>query len=473
MDKRPEGPANASQAPSSTSQSNGNRQRIPSRQAIALILVHADPASEIGKGEAWGQNTYVRQVGEALERLGWQVDMFTRKTSPEAPTIVQHSPHCRTIRLVAGPQEPVHRDRLFDYLPEFVEAFKKFQTKETANYPLVHTNYWLGGWVGLQLKQHSNIQLVHTFHSLGSLKYQGVAEPPDVATLRMGVERQILEAADRVIATSPQEQEYLWANISANSRVNMIPCGADMASFHTIPKEEARRALGISADERVVLYVGRFEPYKGIETLVKAFARLKHENLIEQDPDALKLMIVGDSDPDSTTRGERQRIAQQVRDLNLQSATSFAGRVGHDRLPLYYTAADVCVVPSHFEPFGLVAIEAMACGTPVVASDVGGLRFTVIPEETGLLAPPRDDVAFSDAIARILNDPQWATKMTTLASARVQQNFSWAGIAGQLSNLYRHLLAESIMHGGTPMMDASRWQDPALAAPVETLTKAS
>lgn len=472
MDSRSEDPGTASQTPSTKSQAIGSRQSIPTRQAIALILVQADPASEIGKGEAWGQNIYVRQVGEALERLGWQVDMFTRKTSPEAPSIVQHSPHCRTIRLVAGPEEPIHRDRLFEYLPEFVEAFRKFQSKE-ANYPLVHTNYWLGGWVGLELKKHSNIQLVHTFHTLGSLKYQGVDPLPEVATLRMDVERQILEQADRVIATSPQEQDYFWANISANSRINMIPCGADMESFHVIPKDDARRALKIDANERVVLYVGRFESYKGIDTLVDAFARLKREHLV-QDPDAaLKLIIVGDSDPDLVTRSERQRIARQVADLGLQDSTVFAGRVGHDRLPLYYTAADVCVVPSHFEPFGLVAIEAMACGTPVVASDVGGLRFTVIPEETGLLAPPRDEEAFATAIARILNDPQWANKMTTLASARVQQNFSWAGIAGQLSNLYRHLLAESIMHcGTTPTMEASRWQE-TTTPPAEVLTKAS
>lgn len=459
------------------------RPKVPARQAIALISDHGDPAAEIGKEEAGGQNVYVRQVGEALAKLGWQVDMFTRKVKPDDPAIVQHSPHCRTIRLVAGPQEFVPRDQLFNYMPEFVESFQKFQAKEGTNYPLVHTNYWMSAWVGLQLRERSNIQLVHTYHSLGAVKYQSVPLRPASAETRLAVEQEILEKAHCVVATSPQEEEMLRSLVSQQGQIEVIPCGTDIANFHTMPKAEARVALGFAPDDAIVLYVGRFDPRKGIETLVRAFARLKagaecpvvdmNGSCLQPPayqilPSKLKLVIVGGSEPGQLDGQERQRLEHLVQDLGLAEQTQFVGRVGHDRLPLYYTAADVCVVPSHYEPFGLVALEAMACGTPVVASAVGGLKFTVIPEETGLLVPPQDDEKFADAINRILSDELWARKLRRQAPIRVQQNFSWSGVAARLSDLYRRLLAQSISHAGLLSVN-----DESLVVPASSLTIAS
>lgn len=430
-----------------------SRRAVPNRQAIALISDHGDPAADIGKEEAGGQNVYVRQVGEALAKLGWQVDMFTRKVRPDDPAIVQHAPHCRTIRLVAGPQKFIPRDQLFDYMPEFLQAFQAFQAKEGSNYPLIHTNYWMSAWLGLQLKQHSNVQLVHTYHSLGVVKYQATAQRPPIAETRLEIERQILDMADRIVATSPQEQEVLRTLVSVAGQIDVIPCGTDIQTFHAIPKADARAALGLRPDEAIVLYVGRFDPRKGIDTLVQAFAQLhqqRMQNLDGYQPaspiphESLRLVIVGGSDAESADGEERARIEQLVANLGIKHQVIFAGQVGHDRLPLYYTAADVCVIPSHYEPFGLVAIEAMACGTPVVASDVGGLRFTVVPEETGLLVAPQDVTAFAQAIARVLSDEIWSRKLRRQASLRVQQNFSWAGVAARLSHLYRQLLAQSI-----------------------------
>ncbi|UBF27715.1 glycosyltransferase family 1 protein [Kovacikia minuta CCNUW1] len=422
---------------SATSPYVSSRRNAPNRQAIALISDHGDPAAEIGKEEAGGQNVYVRKVGEALAKLGWQVDMFTRKSRPDDAKIVQHSPHCRTIRLTAGPEEFIPRDQLFDYMPEFVESFQKFQSKEGTNYPLIHTNYWMSAWVGLRLREASNIQLVHTYHSLGAVKYQAVPHKPAIADTRLAVEQQILEQANCVVATSPQEEEMLRTLVSQQGCIEVIPCGTDISTFHTIPKAEARAKLGLKQNEAIILYVGRFDPRKGIETLVRACAELKdHTNL--------RLVIVGGSEPGSVDGEERERIERIVAELGLTEQTLFAGRVGHDLLPLYYTAADVSVIPSHYEPFGLVAIEAMACGTPVVASDVGGLKFSVVPEETGLLVPPQDVDGFAQAIDRILSDEIWARKLRKQASLRVQQNFSWSGVAVHLSNLYRHLLAQSI-----------------------------
>ncbi|WP_072016415.1 glycosyltransferase [Neosynechococcus sphagnicola] len=426
------------------------RSTHPSRQAIALISDHGDPAATIGKEEAGGQNVYVRQVGEALAKLGWQVDMFTRKSHRDDATIVQHSPYCRTIRLTAGPETFIPRDQLFQHMPEFVAALLQFQAREGTNYPLMHTNYWMSAWVGLQLQQQRQVQVVHTYHSLGAVKYQAVDHRPEIAATRLAIERQILEEANCVVATSPQEQEQLRSLVSAQGNIEVIPCGTDLQTFHVMPKAEARSALqqrelshlGWHPDEQIVLYVGRFDPRKGIETLVRAVADLKARSSTE----TLRLLIVGGSDPKQADGQERSRLEALVHDLGLAEHTHFVGQVGHDRLPLFYTAADVCVIPSHYEPFGLVAIEAMACGTLVVASDVGGLKFTVVPGETGWLVPPRDVTAFADAIDRVLSNGLSGRKMRKQAALRVQQNFSWTEVAIQLSDLYRRLLARSLSH---------------------------
>jgi D-inositol-3-phosphate glycosyltransferase len=426
------------------------RAKIPTRQAIALISEHGDPAAEIGKDAAGGQNVYVRQVGESLAKLGWQVDMFTRKSNPNDPTIVQHSEHCRTIRLIAGPATYIPRDELFQYMPEFVASFQKFQQQEGITYPLAHTNYWMSGWVGLELQRLQNIQLVHTYHSLGAVKYQSVSEIPAIAQTRLAVEQRLLERSHSIVATSPQEEADLKTLVSRIGKISVIPCGTNVSTFRPISKTEARKQLGLSAKEKIVLYVGRFDKRKGIETLVRATSELRAqlEQGEEINPQHLKLMVVGGSDPNEADGAERRRIEDLVTELDLTANTEFVGMVGHDRLALYYTAADVCVVPSHYEPFGLVAIEAMACGTPVVASAVGGLKFTVISEETGLLVPPHDVAKFAHAIERIFTDEIWARKLCKQASARVKQKFSWTGVAIQLSDLYRHLLVRSLSNSG-------------------------
>ncbi len=424
------------------------RTQIPTRQSIALISEHGDPAAELGKDAAGGQNVYVRQVGESLAKLGWQVDMFTRKTNTDDKTIVEHSPHCRTIRLTAGPETYIPRDELFEHMPAFVAAFQKFQQKEGTNYPLIHTNYWMSGWVGLQLQRLQNVRLVHTYHSLAAVKYQSVSEIPAIATTRLAIEKDILEQAHCVVATSPQELADFRNLVSTNGKVEIIPCGADVSNFHPISKSEARKSLGIDAKHKILLYVGRFDRRKGIETLVRATAQLRSQLTEGVNPSTLKLLIVGGSDPREADGAEQRRIEEIVTDLDLTIDTEFVGMVGHDRLPLYYTAADVCVIPSHYEPFGLVAIEAMACGTPVVASAVGGLKFTVISEETGLLVPPHDVAEFAHAIDRILTDDIWARKVRKQASERVRQNFSWTGVAIQLSDLYRRMLVQSLLDPG-------------------------
>lgn len=223
--------------------------------------------------------------------------------------------------------------------------------------------------------------------------------------------------------------------VSTKGNIDIIPCGTDIHRFGSLTKDAARSAIGIEPDAKMLFYVGRFDERKGIETLVRAVGRSQFRG-----KEKLKLVIGGGSRPGQSDGIERDRIEKIVAELGMSEFTIFPGRIGDEILPAYYTAADVCVVPSHYEPFGLVAIEAMACGTPVVASDVGGLQFTVVPEETGLLAPAKDDVAFATAIDRILANPDWKNQLGKSARKRVEEKFSWDGVANQLSDLYTTLL---------------------------------
>ncbi|MBD2465348.1 glycosyltransferase [Oscillatoria sp. FACHB-1407] len=411
---------------------------VTQKHRIALISVDGDPAAEIGQEEAGGQNVYVRQIGEFLADLGWQVDMFTRRSHPDQAEIVQHRDNCRTIRLKTGPAKFMGRDDLFDLLPEFVQEFQAFQQKQAQPYSLIHTHYWLSSWVGMKLKKLQPLVQVHTYHSLGAIKYRTIDDIPPIATKRLAVEKTCLETVDCVVATSPQEQEHMRSLVSTKGHIEMIPCGTDIQRFGSVDQATARKLLGIPPETKLVLYVGRFDKRKGIETLVRAIAQSE----LRGDAN-LKLMIGGGSSPGRSDGIERDRIESIVRELGLSDITEFPGRLDQSVLPNYYAAADVVVVPSHYEPFGLVPIEAMACRTPVVASNVGGLQFTVVSEVTGLLVPPKDDAAFAKAIDRILSNPTWRNELGQTARQRVEIGFSWSSVAARLGQLYTTLLHQA------------------------------
>jgi glycosyltransferase involved in cell wall biosynthesis len=406
------------------------------KNRIALISVSGDPAAEIGQEEAGGQNVYVRQVGLALAKQGWIVDMFARRISPEQAAVVQHAPNCRTIRLTAGPAKFIPRDEVFGYLPEFVQQILAFQQKEGYQYPLVHSNYWLSSWVGMELKKHQPLCQVHTYHSLGAVKYRTIDNLPNIASTRLAVEKACLETADRIVATSPQEQEHMRQLVSTKGRIEIVPCGTDIERLGSLERLAARQELDLPAEAKVVLYVGRFDQRKGIETLVRAIAQSTHHGNSD-----LRLMIAGGYRLGESDGLEFERIKGLVTELGIEDIVTFPGRLTESDLPIYYAAANVCVVPSHYEPFGLVAIEAMACRTPVVASKVGGLQFTVIPEITGLLVPPQNDTAFAQAIDRILGDTAWGEELGNMARQRVEIALSWDSVASRLSALYNNLLA--------------------------------
>jgi len=427
--------------------------------SLALISVHGDPAAEIGREEAGGQNVYVRAVGEALARRGWRVDMFTRWVNPADDREVWHGPHCRTVRLAAGPVEFIPRDRLFEHLPAFVDQWLAWTAQHRRRYDLIHSNYWLSSWVGMELAAALGIPQVHTYHSIGAVKYgtaleggaiaaldpvldsaSGQAFPetpalPAVAQRRLAVERRCLERVNCVVATSPQEMRDLRSLVSAAGTVQIVPCGTDIERFGQVDRATARQRLGLDSQGKLVLYVGRFDRRKGLETFLAAIAACQHRS----DP-TFRAIIGGGSRPGQSDDAEQRRIQALVAVLELGDVVQFTGRIRDGDLPLYYAAADACVVPSYYEPFGLVAVEAMASRTPVIVSDVGGLSYSVLDGETGLRVPPGEAIALAKAMDTLLGEPALRDRLGAAGRDRVEQHFSWAGVAEQLDHLYRSLL---------------------------------
>jgi glycosyltransferase involved in cell wall biosynthesis len=279
---------------------------------------------------------------------------------------------------------------------------------------------------------------VHTYHSLGAVKYRSVSDLPAIASTRLAVEKTCLETVDSVVATSPQEGEHMRKLVSTKGTVEMVPCGTDIERLGSVDRLTARDELGIPEDAKVALYVGRFDRRKGIETLVRAIA----SSNLRGNAD-LRLIIGGGARPGESDGIERDRIQDIVKELGIEEIVTFPGRLTESDLPIYYAAANVCVVPSHYEPFGLVAIEAMACRTPVVASNVGGLQFTVVPEVTGLLVPPKDEAAFAGAIDRILGNPAWGEQLGETGRQRVEIALSWDSVASRLGCLYEKLISQN------------------------------
>ncbi len=427
------------------------------KPTYALIAVDGDPTADIGTEGTGSQNIYVRELGLGLARRGCKVDIFTRREHPDQAEIVENSPGCRTILLAAGPAEFIPRTELFEYLPAFVESWLAFQTKSGAEYALIHSNYWLSGWVGMQLKSLLEIPQVHTFHSIGMVKYKDVEHPPAIATTRHLVERACLATANWTIATSPQEVADLRQFISDRGRIKVIPYGIDLNQFNLVTKAAAREYLKISADERVILYVGRFDRYKGVETLIEACAKLSQ---------SFRLYLVGDSRNGEDCQ-ERRRIQDLVIELNLQDVTVFVGRVPQVDLPCYYAAANVCVIPSYYESFGVVALEAMAAKTPVIASGVGGLKHTVVNGETGLLIPPQDPAGLATAIQSVFDNPMQWQSYGIAGRKWVEANFSSAAVAAQIHNLYRSLTLVELVQESIDNQEIS----PDLALQIQYLSK--
>ena len=404
---------------------------MQSLSTIALISVHSDPAVKTGN-----QNIYVSQLGEALSRLGWQVDMFTRKTDLSQEDIIQHNPRCRTIRLTAGPKQFIPEQYLVGYLPTFLQQLLQFQRENNIQYQLIHTNFWLSAWVGMKLKKVQSLKHIHTFHTLGAVKYANDSSICNLTKNRLRIEKTCLKTADLNIATCPQQRNYLRELVSDKGYVEIIPCGTDPNLFGSISHYEARRKLGIESDLFNIIYVGKFNRRQGVETLIKAISKPQLRSLGNN----IHLTIVNNSSKPSLLL--MKRIEKLVSDSKIDRLTTFVKQISREKLAAYYAAADVCVVPSQYNPSGIVAMEAMASGTPVIASDVGGLKYVVEHEKSGLLFPSQNSFLLAQAISRLMDNAQLRLKMSVSARERVFELFTWDEVASQLSELYTEQIGQ-------------------------------
>ncbi|MGA7936818.1 MAG: glycosyltransferase, partial [Kovacikia sp.] len=321
----------------------------------------------------------------------------------------------------------LHPMQVFEYLPAFVGAWRTFQHRSGRNYILFQTNDWLSGWVGLQLRNQLGLPLVHSSCVIGALKYLWL-ETVQELSIRHSVERICLEQADCVVATNPLEVVDLCQMMPNRGQVKVVPYGIDTQHFGSLSQAIARQKLGIAPETRLILYVGRFAPLKGIEILVKACALL---------PKPFQLYLVNNSGGEEGDWEEQQYVRTLVKQMDVDASVVFIGQVSRSQLPSYYAAANVCVVPSYYEESGLISLESMASGTPVIAHAVGGLRYVVRHGQTGLLVPPFNLNVLATSIWDSLSNPaRWRT-YGLIGQRWVRSRFSYAAVSTQMYDLYQ------------------------------------
>lgn len=408
-----------------------------------MISAHTCPLATLGGKETGGMNVYVRDLSRELGRRGIAVDVFTRQQNPALPQISRRlGTNCRVIHLPAGPVKPYDKNLVFHHLPEFVEGIAGLAEKEGTTYHLLHSHYWLSGSVALSLRERWGTPVIQMFHTLGHMKNSVAQRAADMETdLRIQVETDVMAQADLLVAATPLERAQMTWLYGANpAKIRVVPCGVDTKLFKPIPPAEARARLGLPSDHQMVLFVGRVEPLKGIDTLLRAMALL-----VRDLPDWQRRLCVsiigGDAAANSAAVNEEMKRLKRLRaELGISDLVVFLGAQDQDALNVYYSAAEVLVMPSHYESFGMVALEAMACGTPVIASKVGGLAFTVQDGVTGFHVPDRDPEALAARISLTLRDPDMRHRLGQQA-AQWAQRYNWPAVASQIVALYDQSLA--------------------------------
>jgi D-inositol-3-phosphate glycosyltransferase len=407
------------------------------RPRVAVVSLHTSPLDQPGTGDSGGMNVYIRAAAERLASRGVDVDVFTRRRERDVAEIAELVPGSRIVHVTAGPRGAVPKEELIRFLPEFLDGVLGRSRAEARDYDLVHTHYWLSGWVGRCTKQAWGVPLIASFHTLGKVKNYSLArgERPEPAERLSGEEAAIADA-DRIMAATPVEAAQLVGLYRADpDRIRLVPPGVDHGIFFPRPRNEARARLHL-AGVRLLLFVGRLQPHKGPDVAVRALAES-----LARDPegtDDVLLAIVGG--PSGTGHGaEVARLMDLAGALGVEERVMLFPPQPQVRLADFYSAAEAIIVPSRSESFGLVALEAQACGTPVVAAAVGGLRYVVDDGVTGFLVEGHDPADHADRLLEILRDPAQAHRMGQAGVAH-SQRFSWDATATEILSVYRELL---------------------------------
>ena len=406
---------------------------------IGMISEHASPLAILGGVDSGGQNVYVGQLARHLAALGYAVDVFTRRDSAGLPEVATWTRGVRIIHVTAGPAEYVRKEDLLPHMAEFTDGMIRFCRRQRSGYALAHANFWMSGLVAADLRRALGLPFVVTFHALGRVRRAFQRQADEFPDARFAIEDRVVAEADHVVAECPQEEEDLIRFYNADpARVTIIPGGFDPEEFWPIAKPLARVTLGLPPDEPLILQLGRMVPRKGVDTAIRGLARLRADHGV-----AARLVIVGgesnDADPRATP--EIGRLQEVARAAGVADAVTFVGRRGREVLKYYYSAADVFVTTPWYEPFGITPLEAMACGTPVIGANVGGIKVTVRDGETGYLVAPDDAPAVAERIAHLFRHPRLMNVFRRQAVRRANDLFTWRHVASGVSALYEDVLA--------------------------------
>jgi D-inositol-3-phosphate glycosyltransferase len=409
---------------------------------IAMISYHTCPLATLGGKDTGGMNVYVRELTRQLGQMGIHVDVFTRSQDDHVPHVLHELGYGnRVVHVPAGPEHPIPKQELVNYIPEFVEGIKAFACEKGIQYDIIHSHYWMSGIAAASLSDlWGGTPIVHMFHTLGEMKNRiARSEAEREGEYRINGEKQVLRRADRVIVATIAELTQLRFLYKANqSKLVVIPPGVDVTHFYPIPSDEAKMYVGLKPEDRMVLFVGRIEPLKGVDTLIQAMSCVQ---LKEERP--VHLAIIG-GDPAASPQemsAEMARLQKLCDDLAVGQTVVFLGKRDQDKLPYYYSAAELLVMPSHYESFGMVALEAMACGTPVIASEVGGLAYLVRDGETGFTIPDQEPETLCEKISWLLSNHDLHTTMSRRA-VEYAQDYAWEKIARQIVDVYKNFLPE-------------------------------
>lgn len=413
---------------------------------IALISEHASPLACAGSVDSGGQNVYVAQVARQLARAGVQVDVFTRRDDPLLEAEQPWLDGVNIIHVPAGPATYLPKEQMLPYMEEFSAYLQRHFARQTRGYDLIHANFFMSALAALPVAQRYGVPLVVTFHALGKVRRRYQKEADQFPDSRFGIEDEIVRHADCIIAACPQDQRDLIELYAADARrIEIVPCGYDASEMKPLPKQQARADIGLDDDMFTLLQLGRMVPRKGVDNVIQALARLRHSYGVPA-----RLLIVGGNSalPDEAATPEIGRLRALAEQEGVTPWVQFAGRRRRDELAKYYSASDVFVTTPWYEPFGITPVEAMACARPVVGSDTGGIRTTVVDGKTGFLVPPNDPDRLAERLAQLALNHPLREKMGEAGRLRARRLYTWQRVGQDLLSVY-----ERVQAGGTIRSD--------------------
>lgn len=406
------------------------------RKRVAFISMHASPLASAGSVDCGGQNVYVNHVARKLADRGHLVDIFTRRQSHQEPDVVGIGDGIRVIHITAGPARFIEKEYLLPYTYAFAEAMLPYVRREA--YDLMHANFFLSGQIAMLIRNWERLPFVITFHALGKIRRRFQKRRDRFPEERTRIEREIMETADGIVAECPQDLDDMRQQYAVRrDNVKTIPCGIDVCELYPVARAEARQIAGVDPDTFLVLNVGRIVPRKGLENAIRGFAAF-YKRLPKADA---KFMIVGgESQANHPRSPEVTRLLGIADELGLKDRIVFPGQVDRENLKYYYGAADVFVTTPWYEPFGITPLEAMACQVPVIGSKVGGIKYSVIDNYTGLLIPAEKPAMLADRLAYLYQSPGLRLSMGLAGYRRVKKRFTWDHVAAALEEFYESTL---------------------------------